>query len=67
MIMGSVPDCPGPRVAAALVLGVLAFGVVLGNAVGPGATPAGAGGRANVTILVAAPAAPAQLQRPPRK
>jgi hypothetical protein len=50
---------PGPRVAAALVLGVLAFGVVVGNAVGPGATPAGAGGRANLTILVAAPAAPA--------
>jgi hypothetical protein len=47
---------PGPRVAAALVLGVLAFGVVVGNAVGPGAAPAGAGGRANLTILIAAPA-----------
>ena len=66
--MGSVPGCPAPRVAAALVLGVLAFGVVVGNAAGPGATAADAGGRANLTILVAAPAAPARrLQRPPRR
>jgi hypothetical protein len=42
-----------------LVLGVLAFGVVVGNAVGPGTTAAGAGGRSNLTILVSAPAAPA--------
>ena len=48
---GVGPGLPGPRVAAALVLGVLAFGVVVGNAVGPGATAAGAGGRANLTIL----------------
>jgi hypothetical protein len=58
------PGLPGPRVAAALVLGVLAFGVVIGNAVGPGTTPAGAGGRANVTILVAAPAMPAPVAAP---
>ena len=55
---------PGPRVAAALVLGVLAFGVVIGDAVGPGTTPAGAGGRANVTILVAAPTMPAPVAAP---
>jgi hypothetical protein len=55
---------PGPRVAAALVLGVLAFGVVLGNAVGPGTTPAGAGGRPNVTILVAASTIPAPVAAP---
>ncbi len=55
---GVGPGLPGPRTAAALVLGVLAFGVVVGNAVGPDATAAGAGGRSNVTILVAAPAAP---------
>jgi hypothetical protein len=55
---GVGPGLPGPRTAAALVLGVLAFGVVVGNAVGPDATAADAGGRANVTILVAAPAAP---------
>ncbi|MCW3022636.1 MAG: hypothetical protein JWR30_1958, partial [Conexibacter sp.] len=29
---------PTPRVAAALVLGVLAFGVVVGDAAGPGAS-----------------------------
>jgi phosphatidylinositol-3-phosphatase len=53
---GVGPGLPGPRTAAALVLGVLAFGVVLGNAAGPAATAVGAGGRANLTILVAAPA-----------
>ncbi|MCW2986543.1 MAG: hypothetical protein JWR63_4113, partial [Conexibacter sp.] len=31
------PGLPSPRVAAALVLGVLAFGVVAGHAAGPGA------------------------------
>lgn len=56
---GVGPGLPGPRVAAALVLGVLAFGVVVGDAAGPGATAAGAGGRPNLTILVAAPPAPA--------
>jgi hypothetical protein len=56
---GVGPGLPGPRVAAALVLGVLAFGVVVGNAVEPGTAAAGAGGRANLTILVAAPAGPA--------
>ena len=62
---GVGPGLPGPRVAAALVLGVLAFGVVVGNAVGPGTTLAGAGGRANLTILVAAPpAAPAPVAAP---
>ncbi|HEX5923967.1 MAG TPA: alkaline phosphatase family protein [Baekduia sp.] len=62
---GVGPGLPGPRVAAALVLGVLAFGVVVGNAVGPGTTAAGAGGRANVTILVAAaPTTPAPVVAP---
>jgi phosphatidylinositol-3-phosphatase len=61
---GVGPGLPGPRVAAALVLGVLAFGVVVGNAVGPGTTPAGAGGRPNLTILVAAPALPAPVAAP---
>lgn len=61
---GVGPGLPGPRVAAALVLGVLAFGVVVGNAVGPGTTPAGAGGRANLTILVAAPTALALIAAP---
>jgi phosphatidylinositol-3-phosphatase len=61
---GVGPGLPGPRVAAALVLGVLAFGVVLGNAVGPGTAAAGAGGRANLTILVAAPAAPLPVAAP---
>jgi hypothetical protein len=61
---GLGPGLPSPRVAAALVLGVLAFGVVVGNAVGPGATPAGAGGRANLTILVAAPPAPVAAPAP---
>jgi hypothetical protein len=56
---GVGPGLPGPRTSAALVLGVLAFGVGVGNAVGPGATAAGAGGRSNVTILVSAPVAPA--------
>src|SRR5690242_21725256 len=51
------PGLPSPRVAAALVLGVLAFGVVLGNAAGPGAPAADAGGRSNLTILAQAPAA----------
>jgi hypothetical protein len=51
------PGLPSPRIAAALVLGVLAFGVILGNAVGPGATAADAGGRRNLTILASAPAA----------
>ncbi len=58
------PGLPGPRVAAALVLGVLAFGVVVGNAIGPGTTPAGAGGRPNLTILVAAPAMSAPVAAP---
>jgi hypothetical protein len=50
------PGLPTPRAAAALVLGVLASGVVLGHAAGPGAPAADAGGRANITILAAAPA-----------
>jgi hypothetical protein len=54
---GVGPGLPTPRIAAALVLGVLAFGVIVGNAAGPGATAADAGGRANVTILAAAPVA----------
>jgi hypothetical protein len=61
---GVGPGLPSPRIAAALVLGVLAFGVVLGNAAGPGTTAADAGGRANVTILTAAPAAPAAIPAP---
>jgi hypothetical protein len=56
---GVGPGLPTPRIAAALVLGVLAFGVVVGNATGPDATAAGAGGRADVTILAAAPVTPA--------
>ncbi len=59
------PGLPTPRIAAALVLGVLAFGVILGNAAGPGATAAGAGGRANVTILAAAPVAAAPVPATP--
>jgi hypothetical protein len=55
---------PGPRTAAGLVLGVLAFGVVIGTAPGRDATAAGAGGRASVTILVAAPAMPAPVPAP---
>lgn len=61
---GVGPGLPTPRIAAALVLGVLAFGVIVGNAAGPGATAADAGGRANVTILAAAPMAPAPLPAP---
>jgi len=61
---GVGPGLPTPRIAAALVLGVLAFGVVVGNAAGPGATAAGAGGRANVTILAAAPVAPVAAPTP---
>jgi hypothetical protein len=59
---GVGPGLPSPRVAAALVLGVLAFGAVLGNAAGPDA--ADAGGRPRMTIVasaapaVAAPPAP---------
>jgi hypothetical protein len=49
------PGLPTPRTAAALVLGVLACGVVLGHSAGPGATAADAGGRPNLTILAAAP------------
>src|SRR4051812_23407724 len=55
---GVGPGLPSPRVAAALVLGVLAFGVVVGHAAGPGAPAADAGGRPNLTIVTAAPAAP---------
>jgi hypothetical protein len=46
------PGLPSPRVAAALVLGVLAFGVVLGNAANPDA--AGAGGRPRLMIVAGA-------------
>jgi hypothetical protein len=53
---------PAPRVAAALVLGVLAFGVVVGDAAGPGASAADAGGRRGLTIV--AGAAPAALPAP---
>ncbi len=62
---GVGPGLPTPRIAAALVLGVLAFGVIVGNAAGPGATAADAGGRANVTILAAAPVAPAPVPAAP--
>jgi hypothetical protein len=48
---------PGPRVAAVLVLGTLAFGAVVGHDIGPGAAPADAGRRPNLTILAAAPPA----------
>ncbi|HWH93172.1 MAG TPA: alkaline phosphatase family protein [Baekduia sp.] len=58
------PGLPSPRIAAALILGVLAFGVVVGNAAGPGASAADAGGRSNVTILAAAPAAVAPAVAP---
>jgi hypothetical protein len=61
---GVGPGLPTPRIAAALVLGVLAFGVVVGNAAGPSATAADAGGRANVTILAAAPMLPAPVPAP---
>ncbi|HEV7495068.1 alkaline phosphatase family protein [Baekduia sp.] len=62
---GVGPGLPTPRIAAALVLGVLAFGVVVGHAAGPGATTADAGGRANVAILAAAPVLPAAIPAPP--
>src|SRR4051794_16365522 len=52
------PALPSPRIAAALVLGMLAFGAVVGHAAGPGAPAADAGGRPNLTILAAAPASP---------
>jgi hypothetical protein len=61
---GVGPRLPTPRIAAALVLGVLAFGVVVGHSAGPGATAADAGGRANVTILAAAPVLPAAAPAP---
>src|SRR4051794_39281719 len=50
------PALPSPRIAAALVLGVLAFGAVVGHAAGPGAPAADAGGRLNLSILAPAPA-----------
>ncbi|MCW2995892.1 MAG: hypothetical protein JWQ18_3387, partial [Conexibacter sp.] len=37
---GVGPGLPSPRIAAALVLGVLAFGVVVGHGAGPGASAA---------------------------
>lgn len=51
---GVGPGLPSPRVAAGLVLGVLAFGVAVGNA----ATPdrADAGGRPPWTLVTQAPA-----------
>jgi hypothetical protein len=58
------PSLPTPRVAAALVLGVLAFGVVLGNAAGTGASPADAGVRRTLTIIANAAPAPAALPGP---
>jgi hypothetical protein len=58
------PGLPSPRVAAALVMGVLAFGVVVGHAVGPGATSADAGGRPNLTIVARAPAPAAAAPAP---
>ncbi len=61
---GVGPGLPTPRIAAALVLGVLAFGVIVGNAAGPGATTADAGGHANLTILAAAPVLPAAVPAP---
>ena len=62
---GVAPSLPSPRVAAALVLGVLAFGAVLGNAAGPDA--ADAGGRPRMTIVASAtPAvAPAPVETTP--
>ncbi|WCB92897.1 hypothetical protein DSM104299_01597 [Baekduia alba] len=54
---GVGPALPSPRIAAALVLGVLAFGVVLGDAAGPGAPAADAGARSRLTIVAQAPAA----------
>src|SRR4051812_44978670 len=54
--VGAGGGLPSPRVAAALVLGVLAFGVVVGNAAGPNAPVADAGGRSNLTIVAQAPA-----------
>jgi hypothetical protein len=62
---GVGPGLPTPRIAAALVLGVLAFGVVVGHGAGPGATAADAGGRSNLTILAAAPVVPAPAAAPP--
>lgn len=47
---------PGPRVAATLILGTLAFGTIIGHVAGPGAPAADAGGRPNLTIVAAAPA-----------
>src|SRR4051812_30261040 len=62
---GAGPGLPAPRIAAALVLGILALGVVLGHAAGPAAGAADAGGRSNVTILArATPAPPAAAVAP---
>jgi hypothetical protein len=58
------PGLPSPRLAAALVTGALAFGVVLGHAVGPGAGAADAGGRPNVTILQPGQAPPVLATAP---
>ncbi|HWI71818.1 MAG TPA: hypothetical protein VNT55_07685, partial [Baekduia sp.] len=46
---GVGPGLPSPRVAAALVLAVLAFGAVVGSATRPDA--ADAGGRPRMTII----------------
>jgi hypothetical protein len=59
------PGLPSPRIAAALTLGVLAFGVVVGQAAGPGTSPADAGGRRNLTIVANAAPAAAVAPAPP--
>ena len=56
------PGLPSPRVAAALVLGVLAYGVMLGNAVAP--DRADAGGRPVWTVVAQAPAPVAVAAEP---
>jgi Phosphoesterase family len=66
---GVARGLPSPRVAAGLVLGVLAFGVAVGNAAGPGTSAADAGGRKNITIVASAappvaPVAPVALAVP---
>jgi hypothetical protein len=58
---GVGPGLPSPRIAAALVLGVLAFGAVLGNAAGPDAADAGHRPRMTIVAGVAPAAAPAPV------
>lgn len=54
---------PTPRVAAALLLVVLGFGVVVGGATGPSVSPSLAAARPDLTVVV--PSAPPRLRSAP--